>query len=304
MNFDPPKISEEREKKDLNNKKPSNWQQLESEKKFALITLVSLGSALLITGRTARALTKRIPKFTGQPIEATQNSSLVSQTLENVIPSRSHPLSDPHLVHSPSQLNDHQLKSIRNLNVQPLLPKKLGPTTTTTTTTAPQKSFWDNKSITCIKKNDEYEKVKELNFNPILDATLALSISTCIVISSTYLMIKKLGQKWELENWQDWKLFIQGGHLNHLIISSSWNHFFSNLIPQTLKISSIETLKNQEQEEEEEEEKLEGINFFLSKNLWEWKNKLDDEWSQELLRREIERKEWVKKRHLTGKRIW
>ncbi|EGF99774.1 uncharacterized protein MELLADRAFT_112369 [Melampsora larici-populina 98AG31] len=244
-----------------NDKPNSRWQDLSSEKKFGLITLFSLGSALLITGRTARALTKRIPKFTGQPIHSNQTLSSTSQI----------PSTQPKL--QPSAHSDISIN----------------PSSTETLATTHQ-TFWDNKSILCIKDPKESTEQPEINFNPGLDAISALGIATLIVLSTSTLTIKILSKRWQLDSWNDWRMFIQGGCLGPILIPNGWKEWAQDRIPKSYQFSN---LKNHQSDLEEEES-----------HQWEWKQKLDLEWKEEFNRREIERKEWVYQRELAGKRIW
>lgn len=234
--------------------------------------MLSLGSALLITGRTARALTKRIPKFTGQPIETNQNPTISSHTTTNQ-----------------SNLGNLKLtlpKTDHHLNLKPSSAEILAPT--------PQ-SFWDNKSILCIK-DERYESEKEINFNPALDAASALGIATCIVLTTSTLTIKILGNKWDLDSWEDWRMFIQGGYLGPILIPSGWKEWATNQIPKSYQFSTSTS--------EENEKKFRETHPEIDPDHWEWKQRLDREWKEEFNRREIERKEWVSKRELAGKRIW
>ncbi|KAH9814449.1 hypothetical protein DFH28DRAFT_309206 [Melampsora americana] len=249
----------------------SKWQELSGEKKFGLITLLSLGSALFITGRTARALTKRIPKFTGQPIQSTQSSSIPSSKSNQ------------------NELNSNLSKSNNHIKLSSA--EILAPT--------PQ-SFWDNKSILCVK-DERYETEKELKFNPALDAVSALGIATCIVLFTTSITLKILSQRWELDSWEDWRMFIQGGYLGPILIPKGWNEWVSNQIPKSVRFSSN---LNQTSEEDSLRSSTSLNPQIDSDHQWEWKEKLDQEWKVEFDRREIERKEWVSKRALAGKRIW
>lgn len=145
----------------------------------------------------------------------------------------------------------------------------------------------------CVKDREEvrYEEEKELNFNPALDAAGAFMIATGILASSTGLAIIILGKQYQLESWQDWRMFIQGRHLGPLLIPKGLEDSVSSWIPKSLRLPT-ETDNGPETDPS------------IDPDQWEWKQTLDCEWKQDMVRQEAERQEWVAKRESAGKRIW
>lgn len=228
-----------------------------------------------MTGRTARTLTKRIPQFTGQSADSNQASTSVLQRLKHTEPSKSQIVVNASALQPP----EDQLAPIIRPNHILSSAEILAPT---------PESFWDNRSILCVKDR-RYDEEKEIKFNPALDAASALGIATCIVLSSALMAVKVLSNKWDLENWEDWRMFIQGGYLGPLIIPKGWKDSASAWVPESFRLP-VSTSEETDPD--------------IDPNNWEWKRTLDHEWKQEMARREEERKEWVSRRQSAHKKIW
>lgn len=233
----------------------SKIKQLSPQKQFAFITLSALGAAMLITGRTVREIMKRIPKT--NPAENPTSQIAARNTGKQV---SSHPLSDlesktPHVAMSTFSNNKLLLNS-----------------------RDPRQNLISENS------NDQ------LRFNPAIDAIAAFGLATILVVGTSALTIKSLSNRWELDSWNDWRMFIQSGHLGKVLIPKNWNQTVSQSIPARLR-PSIQELTQEEHEE-------------LESERWDWKRSVDQEWESEQRLREIERLQWEDQRKTLGKKIW
>ncbi|OAV88881.1 hypothetical protein PTTG_28893 [Puccinia triticina 1-1 BBBD Race 1] len=133
---------------------------------------------------------------------------------------------------------------------------------------------------------------KALDFNPAVDAMNAFRIATLIVFGANVLTIGGLSKRWELDGWEDWRIFIEAGHLGKALIPTDWSQSASKAIPDRLRPTPTPL------SEQELTEKHELI------RSWHWKKKVDREWEVERNQREAERLEWETRRKALGKRIW
>ncbi|MBW0540677.1 hypothetical protein O181_080392 [Austropuccinia psidii MF-1] len=136
--------------------------------------------------------------------------------------------------------------------------------------------------INLTQSNDQ-----SVNFNPAADAMAALGLATCLVIGTSTLFIKFLSNRWQLDGWQDWRIFIQSGHLGTALIPNHFNQTASSLIPNRLR-------------PQKESSNSDQVDF----NQWDWKKAIDQEWIDELRRRENEKIKWDNQRAASGKRVW
>ncbi|WAR56655.1 hypothetical protein PtB15_7B505 [Puccinia triticina] len=132
---------------------------------------------------------------------------------------------------------------------------------------------------------------KALDFNPAVDAMNAFRIATLIVFGANVLTIGGLSKRWELDGWEDWRIFIEAGHLGKALIPTDWSQSASKAIPDRLRPTPTPL------SEQELTEKHELI------RSWHWKKKVDCEWEVERNQREAERLEWETRRKALGKRI-
>ncbi|KAH9467026.1 hypothetical protein MJO29_000843 [Puccinia striiformis f. sp. tritici] len=255
------------ESKQNENSITSKFKQLPSEKQFGLITLAALGTAMLVTGRTVRVIMKRVATTDPPP---------------QVMP---HPAADL------SKLEVDCSKLSTSIQADIRTSKSMKTST----------RFWDNKSILCVgERNDDDDHLnsskadqeKAMDFNPAMDAMNAFGLATLLVIGTSVLTIGGLSKRWELDGWDDWRIFIQSGHLGKVLIPKDWSQSVSKAIPEQLRPNST-PLSEQEIQHENE-----------IASSWEWKKTVDLEWEIEKNRREAERLQWEARRKMLGKRIW
>ncbi|KAA1109296.1 hypothetical protein PGTUg99_026524 [Puccinia graminis f. sp. tritici] len=159
--------------------------------------------------------------------------------------------------------------------------------------------FWDNKSLLCVRERNDDDlntstasEEKAMDFNPAVDAMNAFRIATLIVFGLTVLTIGGLSKRWELDGWEDWRIFIQSGHLGKLLIPENWSQSASQAIPDRLRPTPVPL---------SEQELLDELELISS---WSWKKRVDREWEVERNRREAERLQWEAQRKALGKKIW
>ncbi|CAH7681776.1 expressed protein [Phakopsora pachyrhizi] len=221
----------------------AKFRSLSPSKQFGLITLTAVGTTMLMTGRTVRAIMRRLPG---------DESGRASVKLGNCT---IHPNRPPVISQQPSNLR--------------------GP------------------------ESGRHQSGSGDEFNPAMDALRALGIATTIVVGVTGLVINRLGERYELENSDDWRIWIQSGQLRRMIINDQTNKTLREIIPDRLRLSVQTGSENQSTGQEVEEEDLR-----LKLRLRDWSKRFEEEWDREITRREEERISWESQRQADGKRIW
>ncbi|PLW11783.1 hypothetical protein PCANC_07908 [Puccinia coronata f. sp. avenae] len=281
--------SEEKKKNNNNNNNNNStnatstmkmkFQQLSSEKQFGLMALVSLGTAMLVTGRTVRVVMKRMARTDSvhQPIPVRPDLNELKMRPTDI----------------PKDARIYQTRAMRG-------------------------KFWDNRSLRCVQGRDEEERSHgsgqgqedeaAMNFNPAMDGIKALGLATMLVIGASCVTVATLSTRWELDGWDDWRIFIQAGLLGkHLLPPDHWSRSLHEAIPDRLRPSlSPSPSPSSEQQDLLTPPHLSNSAATTTATQWihSWKESLDEEWHVEKERRDAERLEWENRRKELGKKTW